>query len=871
MTVGTSFYHVVVPVEKTNFIVNPSFEIGTAQWTGTANINTAGSVVFGSAAESQAFGAWSARVTGATGTFGITTTTTNRIEAGTSYTVSAYVRVTSDTGAGGSVLISPGQRVGVGSTWTRISVGTTAGGAGASWLIRIYHQGETTGTLWVDGVQREVGSITTYADGDQEGCQWLGLPHQSQSTRSGQSRAGGSVIPLSALGLRTETHVGVGMPPMVNVNLPRAILDGAEYQRTRADTREFVLTATLVGTTTPDLHRTRRRIIDALKIDRTFPPAPTRFIYTGAGEDVEIDAIYNGGLEITDMQVINDNVAARFVAFDPMWYSSLDEGTALGTTISIGSVQGILYRDSDGRWGTMGRSNTGTALNGGAVYVINTQYPGTVVVGGDFGTAGGTTSRGIAYYAGGSWGTFGGTVNGSVFALQWTPNLGTLIIGGAFSEIRGTTVVGGIGYYVRATGAFGTLGGTIRDGTAAGGAPGTIYALETGPSGQLLIGGAFSTVAGTLVRGIVQWTGNNSYGTLEGGTLGTVNITLGVSTAQFVCVNSIKTYSSDSMVLVGSWQDTNGTANRHGAIYNFTSKSWGTIPTPYIAAGTGVLGSVASELTKVTVNNQKRIFANGYGSVVLGISANNAFLQLQPERQVFQNLAADIRQNIISIRQDVITLSDNKVLSTGASGTIATVAGTTPSFYPWSNIFNNSPLLTYAVWNGYSVVPPDFSVPSESGLDTLVYAFGQDTLGTLYVGGTIRATSATSAAAAYAGIVNQGMADAYPVIYMRNVSTTDTRRVWSVVNNTTNDELYFNLLMFPQEEVTINTTPGRRSITSSQRGNMISSLLTGSNLATWRLIPGTNWVSSMAQSSILTNIYWRPRHWAIDGGAEPTI
>jgi hypothetical protein len=662
------------------------------------------------------------------------------------------------------------------------------------------------------------------------------------------------------------------MPPMVNVNLPRAILDGAEYQRTRADTREFVLTATVTGTTTPDLHQTRRRIIDALKIDRTFPPAPTRFIYTGAGEDVEIDAIYNGGLEITDMQVINDNVAARFVAFDPMWYSSLDEGTALGTTISIGSVQGILYRDSDGRWGTMGRGDTGTALNGGAVYVINTQYPGTVVVGGDFGTAGGTTSRGIAYYAGGSWGTFGGTVNGSVFALQWTPNLGTLIIGGAFSEIRGTSVVGGIGYYVRASGAFGTLGGTIRDGTAAGGAPGTIYALDTGPSGQLLIGGAFSTVAGTLVRGIVQWTGNNSYGTLEGGTLGTVNIDgLANSTAQFVRVNSIANYSDTSIALVGSWQDTNGTVNRHGAIYNFTSKSWGTIPNPNGFA-VGANGTFANELTSVTLNGQKRLFANGNGSAVIDIFRSISFWQLQPERHIFNGGLNTPVNNSVNIRQKVFSLSDNRVLSTSVFGTAVTYSGTTPIYYPWSAAFwGGDTLYQYAIWNGYSVVPPDISVTSGDVQDTYVYAFGEDTLGTLYVGGTIRATSATSAVAAYAGIVNQGMADAYPVIYMRNVSTTNTRRVWSLVNNTTNDELYFDLLMFPQEEVTINTTPGRRSITSSQRGNMISSLLTGSNLATWRLIPGTNWVSSMAQSSILTNIYWRPRHWAIDGGAEPTI
>ena len=98
MTVGTSFYHVVVPVEKTNLIGNPSFEVGNIGWEGTANINTAGSVVFGTAASAQAFGAWSARVTGATGTFGIRSPivlTSPLMRVGTSYTASAYVRVLS--------------------------------------------------------------------------------------------------------------------------------------------------------------------------------------------------------------------------------------------------------------------------------------------------------------------------------------------------------------------------------------------------------------------------------------------------------------------------------------------------------------------------------------------------------------------------------------------------------------------------------------------------------------------------------------------------------------------------------------------------------------------------------------------------------
>jgi hypothetical protein len=175
--------------------------------------------------------------------------------------------------------------------------------------------------------------------------------------------------------------------------------------------------------------------------------------------------------------------------------------------------------------------------------------------------------------------------------------------------------------------------------------------------------------------------------------------------------------------------------------------------------------------------------------------------------------------------------------------------------------------LRYLIWNGYSLIYPDYV----GDFSNRIYAFSQDNLGTLYVGGMINDNSNTSSAAAYAPIVNQGMADAYPVFYVRNTSTTLPRSLVSVVNNTTNDEMYFSLQLLPQEEVVINTTPGRRSITSLQRGNIISSLLTGSNLATWRLIPGTNWVSFMADTDVFTNIYWRPRHWAIDGGAEPTI
>src|SRR5262249_18992212 len=124
-------------------------------------------------------------------------------------------------------------------TWARYSVSyNEASGAVRRPVIR-KTSGADQGTFYVDGIQVEVGSLTTYIDGDHEGCYWLGAAHNSQSTRSGTYRGGGSAIPLQSLGWIIDEEPGVGMPPLETTAQSFALQPGADFQRQRAMERSF--------------------------------------------------------------------------------------------------------------------------------------------------------------------------------------------------------------------------------------------------------------------------------------------------------------------------------------------------------------------------------------------------------------------------------------------------------------------------------------------------------------------------------------------------------------------------------------------------------------------------------------------------------
>lgn len=823
---GSCFWAAILPVQKTNLYANPSGERGTFGWT-DVNCESIGTESF-----YQQFGAWSIDI--------VTDNAQNQSAAGggtwasgngTAYTASAYLRVASGkrvrmavgtannslSGASvaGSVIIDGG------GTWHRYNIPYTET-ADQNRRLLVWGSDYGQDHIYVDGVQVEVGSLTTLIDGDQDGCYWTGLPHQSQSVRSGTYRGGGSVVALEDLGLKPYQFPGVGMPPQEITAQSYALQPGAEYQRSRAGGRPFSITfQPILGTTQKGFHAVRRRLIDAFKPDLLDPQQPVRFWYTGAGGTIQIDAVYAGGLDFGDLNgPMAEKGAVRFVAHDPYWYSTTQQGTALAPRTAIGSANAIARRDPLGRWGTMGAHGTSVA---GTVDCLLMAPTGTLFVGGRVTTFDGTAnSRGLAMYfpSTNRYGTMVGTLTPGAlygpYAMLYAP-WGSLYIAGDFTLVNGTSTR----FLAQWNGAYGSLiGGTLN---------GRVYDIELSASGTLFAGGSYQTANGTTAPNLAMWMPAGSWGTLVGQGAGTVDeqvlaLAFGLDRTLYF-TGRFGSAGGTAMNKIGQWK--NGTFGTMGSGLQWSGIS-GTQGNALTVGANGVLTVGGFFGTAGGVRGTHVAQWNGVSYTIPGGGLGTSELN-----QVWALASRP---------------ADGNIYATG--------------LFTWNS--NNIPMPDgIAYFNGYTWIPLDIDTPTKVSTGGIVnaIAFGPDS--SIYIGGQ---WVGTANAAAVAEIINTGIGEAYPIFKARNMGA-GTARIYQLVNTLTGDGLYFNYAMLPGEEIILTTEPGARSFTSSFFGNVFGNILPGSNISSFRLMPGTNYVSLFCDSgSVVSSFYWTPRSDSIDGG-----
>lgn len=111
---------------------------------------------------------------------------------------------------------------------------------------------------------------------------------------------------------------------------------------------------------------------------------------------------------------------------------------------------------------------------------------------------------------------------------------------------------------------------------------------------------------------------------------------------------------------------------------------------------------------------------------------------------------------------------------------------------------------------------------------------------------------------------NNGTATAYPIF-----KATGPGTIYQLANYTTGSMIYFELTLLSGETVTLDFRPGKKTFNSTFRGNIINTILPGSDVQNFRLLPGSNDISIFISTTAATaTLTWDNRHWSVDGGTR---
>lgn len=800
------FFSVVIPLARTNLITNPSLETNTTNYTAVGGSMTR-------SAQYQYHGVYSLAMTPSAGTnsdgayFGPVALTSGvtyaysckfKGTAGRQYKISIATTGGADLTA--RVFTATGRWQWVWGFWTETS------STSRRFYIRKNNHGDAA-VFFADGLQIEscadgILAPTTYIDGDQAGLlprqypapyRWNGTPHASTSTRDVTTRAGGYVLNLDRFRFQVLAYVGLGLAVVANVATTGAGSDGAQYENTAVQSRQFAIQGVFEATTPAQLDRERSNLYAAVGPHAVTPRQPLTLLYQAFDGRQErssmgrIVASYESGLEQNATVIPREESVVTFTQWLPAIFGG-DAGAVLDVQDSITNANAIVKRSASGEWSALG---TGLSGAGVTALAIAPHPDGTVYVGGVFTDAGGSGADYAAIYtpATDTWSVIKAatTFNAQVNAIAIAPN-GDVIFGGLFTNADGIANADGIVRYTPATNTFAALG----TGVNAGG----VYSLAFDQAGNLYAGGSFTLMGGvaSTVR-IAKWDGSAWSALGTGASSAIVRALLVVGT---------NLYAGGDFALMGGVANTVNIARWDGSVWN--------------AMGTGTGGGAVTALIQLP---DGMIYIGGLFATIDGLAV--PFLA-RWNGTGYSAVGAALSSYVQAFAK----------LPTGAlylGGDFAEVGGVT---YPDR----------VALWGGGSFAPIDIDLPGSATIFSLAVVPGT---GELYVGYN---TTGTATGAGITTVTNTGTADAYPVITIKG-PTTGTSRLYQIANVTTGGTILLNLIINAGETITVRTSQSGVTLFSDFMGDVSGALLT-STAPFFALRPGANTISFFAAGATVT-------------------
>lgn len=683
--------------------------------------------------------------------------------------------------------------------------------------------------IYMDGFQwTNTTRLQTYIDGEEEGCEWDGVPDDSTSTRS-LTRAGGEVVDLyDDLGLAIEISGGTGFPEIENMLRDRALTDGMEFVRTRVRASRFALNSIVTSDSLNNYHAERKALIEALRPSSNGGAEPVWIEYWGARDSSghkKIQVRLAGGFQQTKQPGFTERMNVMLDAAEPYWESIHQQSQNLFTeSAPAGGYGGILMSLENGGWSTLGLTATSHTTVNDIYDLLYDERDNVLYVAGDFdgwNNASLTNANNFVKYnfTTAQWERCGGAsaVNNTVWGLAIRPEGGVYLCGN-FTAL-GASSHTGVAYYEHSSDTFGNLGDNFgvtnvreivvgKSGDlfcvgpflAAGGDPDAdglcrynfststwedipgvgsfslqTYAIAVAPNGDLYVGGSWNRfVESTTCYNIIRI--ENPSGTATQRKMGN-GVGAGSETVEYIYVDD-----NGDVYAIGGYTE-------YDSIAKWNGSEW-------IALGSGLGG-----LTYQAVRVGSDIIVSGY----LGNPPTAGGLELPSKVAAWDGSSwkpLDVKDNLTTQAAQSIE---------NVKGQIVYAVDATPALHEGAI--------------GNTVIIPLSSAKS-------------------YPRFTIDAGSWTAAAA--------------------------TMTLWSIKNLTTGAELTFNYEFVRNEILEIDLRPGQRSMVSSIFGNKWD-ILASSDVANFYLEPGVdNRISVYIEStgaptpSPFMHMHWSSSHWGID-------
>lgn len=801
---------ILVPDGTTNYIENPAFRYGTTGWAavGAAISRTLDEARFNVASlkvvtNGSALGE---------GAYYRVSRLSGISEA---VTASAYVRGSGrvqirliDNPAGKQWTAEKQLRS---DRWQRVSVsGFTSGSDDVRLYVETADSVQSV-TFYVDGAQLERHPYpTTYCDGDQDECFWNVVDHASVSTRNGFTRAGGKWVDLAGC-KREEDDLyftvvgGLGAAPIQNHTQPFANAPGSYFQNTKITDR--VVTFTFF-TRAPDARRELKSRVKLHQLRQTLfeivKPDRTR-----GGEEFLLE--YQDGDTPIYFRARYDGGLEGEWDVRNYWVETFPLRLIAVSPFLLEDDQEadeLSFRERETVNYVMRRfDGAWSEMNGGF---------NTTVMDFALGSRGEIVACGLFNKANNK----ATAINPEIFANfvcywngeQWVP-MGV----GANNTINAVAVAPNGD--VVAVGTFTSIGGVAANRVArwvrstqtwqalGTGLNGTGWDVCIGPDGRVYVVGAFTQAGGNTVN----------YCAYYDGSWHPMGYDPGLNDEAF-CVDITK--DGAYVYIGGAFTDEAGNLSSILAekivLYDVSSNL-------FFDMGDGFNDDVLD----IKVLDSGRVYA--CGSFTEGATNGEPYLYIawwNGAQWSPMDAGADDTVRAIDVNQN------GHIVAVGSFSRMGSVDAAYIAYF-----------------NGTSWVNLDV------GMESALYAVLIDRKENIYTGASLQADHASLTT-----VNNAGTAETQPVIYL--VGPALLR--W-VENQTAKVRLYADLEILDGEEIFIDFAKG--TMRSTVRGDLAYAVLPGSDLRSFKLLPGDNVIAAMlaTDTGAVMRMYHQPRHWEVIG------